>query len=131
MLGVGPRAAGCGGLLSMPSWLFSHRTMFGVCRPGASVEAGAKVQEPTDRDVPTAYVQDMLSTDPVHELGLRVTRVSSSTLEFISLSEAKTELSAPLTFSVHYIRVIHSGLRACFAQNLRRNAQPDLLLVLR
>ena len=57
-------------------------------------------QEPADKEVPTAYVQDMLATDPVHELGLRVTRISSSRLEFVSLSEAKTEMSAPFPVSI-------------------------------
>jgi hypothetical protein len=64
------------------------------------VEGAAKKLEPHEKDLPTAYVQDMLTTDPVHELGLRVTRISSSTLEFVSLSEAKTELSASRTMSV-------------------------------
>lgn len=45
-------------------------------------------------ELPTAYVQDMLMTDPVHALGLRVTRAPGATLEFVSLEEAKTELRA-------------------------------------
>lgn len=75
------------------------QTPVGVgCRTAtpAALEAASNPVDADEKEVPTAYVQDMLQTDPVHALGLRVTRAPSATLEFVSLGEAKTELSAHL-----------------------------------
>lgn len=100
-----------------------------MCRPGARVETGAKEQGSPDKDVPTAYVQDMLTTDPVHELGLRVTRLSSSTLEFVSLSEAKTELSAQLAMPVHTrCDLFAARKKSLYSKDLREREQPNLFI---
>lgn len=77
---------GCGG----------NRSIAVHCRP---VEAGSDKSSASgavqpDRELPTAFVQDMLMTDPVQALGLRVMHAPGATLEFVSLEEAKTELSA-------------------------------------
>eukprot|EP00892_Ulva_mutabilis_P007084 jgi/Ulvmu1/4748/UM020_0032.1 len=58
----------------------------GVARGTGSLAA------PPERELPTAFVQDMLMTDPVQALGLRVMHAPGATLEFVSLEEAKTEL---------------------------------------
>lgn len=55
-------------------------------------EGGNPAGGPAQSELPTAFVQDMLMTDPVQALGLRVTRAPGATLEFVSLEEAKTEL---------------------------------------
>ena len=72
------------------------RTIAMPCRPvqaGSDIDNGRGAVQP-DRELPTAFVQDMLRTDPVQALGLRVMHAPGATLEFVSLEEAKTELSA-------------------------------------
>jgi hypothetical protein len=69
------------------------------CRPlpeASSEQRAAARRLAGERDLPTAFVQDMLQTDPVHALGLRVIRATEATLEFVSLGEAKMELRTPL-----------------------------------
>lgn len=45
-------------------------------------------------DLHTAFVEDMLATDPVVALGLRIASRGPATLEYVSIDEARTDLSA-------------------------------------
>lgn len=63
--------------------------------PGAQ-DCAAASSDSDERDLQTAFVQDMLATDPVLALGMRVAAASGSDLlEYLSLDEAKADLSAP------------------------------------
>lgn len=68
-----------------------------VSQAAALREAGDAVcsQPGEDKDLQTAFVQDMLSTDPVVALGMRVAAASgSAVLEYISIDEARADLRA-------------------------------------
>ena len=64
-------------------------------QPGGSSAEAVTAQEP-EKDLDTAYVQDMLATDPVVALGLRVVGSTSAALEYVSIDEAKQDLSVLL-----------------------------------
>jgi hypothetical protein len=67
----------------------------------SAAEAGGKPPNAPSRDASpdkelhTAYIQDMLATDPVTALGLRIAGSGSATLEYVSIDEAKQDLRAP------------------------------------
>ena len=81
------------------------RTSPRVCR-GAGANVGAKHEaksshsatssRESDKDLDTAFVQEMLATDPVVALGMRVASagLASPTLEYISIDEARADFSA-------------------------------------
>lgn len=88
-----------------------------ACRAVAVCQGTNSGGSPPQSELPTAFVQDMLMTDPVHALGLRVTRAPGATLEFVSLEEAKTELRAcpfPPTSSARLVDA------ACVAQVMHK-----------
>lgn len=70
------------------------------CRASSDAAEGAQPPDsdasaqPPDRELDTAYVQDMLATDPVVALGLRVVGVTPEALQYVSIDEAKQDLSA-------------------------------------
>jgi hypothetical protein len=55
-------------------------------------EAGQATSE--SADLQTAFVEDMLATDPVVALGLRIASRGPITLEYVSIDEARADLSA-------------------------------------
>ena len=57
-------------------------------------QPGPATSATTSKELQTAFVQDMLAIDPVVALGLRVASRSPATLEYVSIDEARIELSA-------------------------------------
>ena len=77
--------------------------------PGACAKAGkppditsgaAALQEDADEQLHTAYVEEMLATDPVVALGLRVVGAPPLQLQYVSVDEARGDLRALLSLLV-------------------------------